>query len=151
MKKTSHQRDLLDLSDRARIWCTNAPGHKPLGNGLGQLIFLISGGPETLYCISVLLRRTQQYSVILSSADYFPVLRLVFTLLIYHCFQSCWETFAQFNLIVNNIYFVGPLLTDGSDFLTLRYNVISKISSRLVGVVLKKGVVSDFSLKKIPS
>jgi len=29
--------------------------------------------------------------------------------------------------------------------------VISKISSRLVGVVLKKGVVSDFSLKKIPS
>ena len=52
---------------------------------------------------------------------------------------------------MNNISFVGPLLTDGSDFIYAAYNVISKISSRLVGVVLKKGVVSDFSLKKIPS
>ena len=37
VKKTSHKYHLLDLSDGARIRRTNAPGHKPLGNGLALL------------------------------------------------------------------------------------------------------------------
>ena len=86
-------------------------------------------------------------TVLLSSAEYCPVLPvlpgllvlLLLTLHIYHCSQSYWRTFVQFNLIVNNVYSVRPLLTVGSDFIQLKVQCDLDISSQLVGVVLKRG------------